>query len=228
MRTTAGCILLIQTLASIQPICLAFTINSACKFHCSTSVAKQLQLSPVRLQAVDIKGEDQEGSAVASPPPATEDEDEEWELVEYEDLTESDFIDSEWKVGTAWIKREKVETTWVRFIRDEEANNVAVWGDGAKGTWKIDVASQFVSVSKETFGGWGGKKIWAGPMEDYYYMQGTVRGWNIISPASVLALWQMIRLGVDKEEAGTAPWFDEEDEVDGEETVPSTEEEGEQ
>ena len=144
-----------------------------------------------------------------------DDDDDEYELVEYENLTVADFIKSEWKVGTNWNhKKDKVDVTWVRLIIDEkDSTNVAIWGDGAKGKWQLDESAQFISVSKETFGGWGGKKIWAGPMEDYYYMQGTVRGWNPIRSASVLGLWQMIRLGVDEEERGTAPWADE-DETD--------------
>jgi len=86
-----------------------------------------------------------------------------------------------------------------------------VWGDGAKGTWTLDVTSQFFSISKETFGGWFGKKIWAGSMDDYYFLQGSIRGWNPVSPASVLGSWQMKRLGVSPEEAGVAPWFMEEE-----------------
>jgi len=143
-----------------------------------------------------------------------DDDDDEYELVEYETLTESDFLNSEWKIGTNWDnKKNKIDTTWVRLALDQEKNiNRAIWGDGAEGTWKLDERAQFLSISKETFGGWGGKKIWAGQVDDYYYVQGTIRGWMPLSPASVLGLWQMIRLGVDKEEAGIAPWFQEEDE----------------
>lgn len=145
-----------------------------------------------------------------------DDEEEEWEIVEFEELDESDFINSEWKVGTNWYnKPNDIDTTWVRLIIDQESEkNVAIWGDNSKGFWKIDAAAQFFQISKETFGGWGGKKLWAGPIEDYYYLQGTVRGWNPIRPASVTGQLQMIRLGVDREEAGVAPWFEDEDEND--------------
>jgi len=145
-----------------------------------------------------------------------EDEDE-YELIEYETLSEPDLYNSEWKVGTNWNKaknRDDIKVTWVRLVIDPKnmKKNIAIWGDGAQGLWKLDERAQFLTVSKETFGGWFGKKIWAGPINDYYFMQGTVRGWNPISPASVLGQWQMIRLGVEKEEAGAAPWFEEEEE----------------
>jgi len=164
------------------------------------------------LRAVDVKSDDLDQQQESAEEES--DDEDEYELVEYENLTEFDFYNSEWKVGTNWNnKKKEVDLTWVRLIVDENNNNVAVWGTGAKGTWKLDEAAQFISVSQESWGGWTGKKIWAGPMDDYYFMQGTVRGWNPISPASVLGLWQMIRLGVDKEEAGTAPWLDEEEET---------------
>ena len=83
------------------------------------------------------------------------------------------------------------------------------------------MASQFFTISKETFGGWLGKKIWAGPAEDFYYLQGTVRGWNPLSPASVRGVWQMKRLGCDKDEMGTAPWFEVEEEEGEEEAAPA-------
>lgn len=141
-----------------------------------------------------------------------EEEDEEYELVEYESLTEADFFNSEWKIGTLWNNKKDIDLTWVRLTLDGD-QNVAIWGDGNKGKWKIDEPSQFFSISKETFGGWGGKKIWAGPILDYYFLDGSVRGWNPLLPASVLGQWQMIRLGVEEEERGTAPWFEEDEET---------------
>mmetsp|Transcript_5631 Transcript_5631/g.8099 ORF Transcript_5631/g.8099 Transcript_5631/m.8099 type:complete len:251 (-) Transcript_5631:145-897(-) len=138
-----------------------------------------------------------------------DDDDDEWEYEEFENLTEADFYGSEWKVGTVWAnKSDKIEETWVRLLADDMQ---AIWGDGAKGKWSIDLASQFLSISKDNFGGWRGKKIWAGVVDDYYYLQGTIRGWNPIKPASVMGQWQAKRLGVDKGEAGVAPWFQEED-----------------
>ena len=53
-----------------------------------------------------------------------------------------------------------------------------------------------------------GKDIWAGVIDDYYYSRGTVRGWNFLSAASVVGQWQAKRLGVEADEAGTAPWFE--------------------
>eukprot|EP00586_Coscinodiscus_wailesii_P012032 CAMPEP_0172497474 /NCGR_PEP_ID=MMETSP1066-20121228/100539_1 /TAXON_ID=671091 /ORGANISM="Coscinodiscus wailesii, Strain CCMP2513" /LENGTH=161 /DNA_ID=CAMNT_0013270279 /DNA_START=137 /DNA_END=619 /DNA_ORIENTATION=+ len=104
-------------------------------------------------------------SSSTPPPPSPEDDDDDdgYEEVELEYLTENDFYNSEWKIGTVWNKnaRSQIEETWVRLISREDGTNVAVWGDGAKGTWVVDVPSQFFSISKETFGGWGGKKIWA-------------------------------------------------------------------
>lgn len=158
-----------------------------------------------------------------------DDKEEEWEIVEFEELDESDFINSEWKVGTNWYnKPNEIDTTWVRLIIDPESEkNVAIWGDNSKGFWKIDAAAQFFQISKETFGGWGGKKLWAGPIEDYYYLQGTVRGWNPIRPASVTGQLQMIRLGVDREEAGVAPWFEDEENENENENGESDEKETE-
>jgi hypothetical protein len=134
---------------------------------------------------------------------------EEWEYEEYEELEESDFYNSEWKVGTVWeSNRQKIDVTWCRLVAKEKELK-AVWGDGAMGKWSFDRGSQFISVSKETWGGWGGKKIWAGVIDDFYFMEGTVRGWSPLSPASVLGQWQAKRLGVDPDEMGTAPWFQE-------------------
>lgn len=101
----------------------------------------------------------------------------------------------------------------MHLVTTDSGENEAIWGDGAKGKWTIDVPSQFFSISKESFGGWLGKKIWAGTIEDFYYLEGTVRGWGPISPASVVGQWQGVRLGVvngervTAEERGVAPWF---------------------
>lgn len=159
---------------------------------------------------------------------AAQDEDgedeEEWVYEEYTDLTEADFYNSEWKIGTVWNDNESViKETWVRLVVDEggdgpgaTATNVAIWGDGGKGKWSLDVANQFFSISKESFGGWFGKRIFAGNADDYYYLQGSVRGWSPLQSASVWGQWQMKRLGVDREEAGIAPWFEEDDDEEEE------------
>mmetsp|Transcript_31551 Transcript_31551/g.92313 ORF Transcript_31551/g.92313 Transcript_31551/m.92313 type:complete len:230 (-) Transcript_31551:18-707(-) len=139
-----------------------------------------------------------------------EEEEEEFEYVEYDILTESEFMSSEWLVGTCMDSNpNKIEETWVRLATDKDGKNVAIWGDGSQGTWNFDVANQFLSMSKENF---FGKDIWAGVVDDYYYTYGTVRGWNFISPAAVRGQWQAKRLGVDPDEAGTAPWFELSDE----------------
>jgi len=155
---------------------------------------------------------------------ADDDDDDEWELEEYEFLTEQDFYGSEWKVGTVMDRKNKIDETWCRLVVDEGKFR-AIWGDNNEGTWKFDPASQFLSISKDTFGGWFGKKIWAGTVDDFYFIEGTVRGWSPISPASVIGQWQCKRLGVDPEEAGVAPWFEtDEEEEDGntEETSPDS------
>jgi len=156
-----------------------------------------------------------------------EDDDEmEWVEEEFELLTERDFYNTEWKIGTLMESKPRepssIDTTWVRLVTTEDGTNKAIWGDDSQGTWTIDVPSQFFSISKETFGGWFGKQIWAGTIDDFYYLEGTVRGWSPISPASVVGQWQATRLGVvdgervAQEERGVAPWFMEPEEVEGE------------
>ena len=156
----------------------------------------------------------------------TKDEEMEWVEEEFELLTERDFYNTEWKIGTLMDNKPRdaksIDTTWVRLVTTDSGENEAIWGDGAKGKWTIDVPSQFFSISKESFGGWLGKKIWAGTIEDFYYLEGTVRGWGPISPASVVGQWQGVRLAVvdgervTAEERGVAPWFamDDEEEID--------------
>jgi hypothetical protein len=136
-------------------------------------------------------------------------DDQEYEYVEYDILTEPEFMGSEWLVGTVMDSNpEKIVETWVRLATDRDGKNVAIWGDQSQGTWAFDTANQFLSFSKERL--WG-KDIWAGVVDDYYFTQGTVRGWNFFSAAAVLGQWQAKRLGVDPNEAGIAPWFEEVD-----------------
>ena len=159
-------------------------------------------------------------------------DDDEWEMVEeeFELLTERDFYNTEWKIGTLMDKKPRdaksIDTTWVRLMTTENGDNKAIWGDDSKGKWTIDVPSQFFSISKESFGGWFGKQIWAGTIDDFYYLEGTVRGWSPISPASVEGQWQAVRLGVVEgdrvsvEERGEAPWFTIEEEEESEGALP--------
>lgn len=154
--------------------------------------------------AVASDDDDKKGLVVAS-----DDEDDEYEFVEYDILTEKEFMGSEWLVGTIMDRKNKIGETWVRLATDKDGKNVAIWGDKATGNWNFDVANQFLSVSKSA--PWG-KNIWAGVVDDFYFCRGTVRGWNFISPASVVGQWQAKRLGAEKDEAGAAPWFEEEEE----------------
>ncbi|KAL3921261.1 MAG: hypothetical protein SGILL_002836, partial [Bacillariaceae sp.] len=153
-------------------------------------------------------------------PQASDDDDEEeeeYEYVEYDILTEPEFMGSEWLVGTVMDNNpNKIVETWCRLATDKDGKNIAIWGDNSEGTWSFDVANQFLSVSKEAL--WG-KDIWAGVVDDYYFSQGTVRGWNFLAAAEVKGQWQAKRLGADPEEAGVAPWFQEEEEE--EETAPA-------
>jgi len=144
-----------------------------------------------------------------------DDDDDEYEYIEYDVLTEPEFTGSEWLVGTVMDNNpDKIVETWTRLAVDKDGKNVAIWGDNSEGSWSFDVASQFLAISKE---GIFGKKIWAGVIDDYYFSQGTVRGWNFFSAAAVLGQWQAKRLGVDPDEAGVAPWFEEPEEVEKEE-----------
>ena len=147
--------------------------------------------------------------SVSVAPMEDDDDDDEYEYVEYDILTESEFMGSEWLVGTVMDNRQKnIAETWVRLATDKDGKNVAIWGDNSEGNWNFDTANQFLSVSKNAV--WG-KNIWAGVVDDFYFCRGTVRGWNFLSAASVVGQWQAKRLGVEKDEAGVAPWFEEEE-----------------
>jgi hypothetical protein len=139
-----------------------------------------------------------------------DDDDDEYEYVEFDNLTEKEFVGSEWMIGTNWDNNPiKIDETWTRLIIDGTGKNIAIWGDNSKGTWTLDIPSQFLSISKENI--LAGKQIWACTISDYYYLQGTVRGWTYWSAAAVIGQWQAKRLGVDRDEAGTPPWFTEGD-----------------
>ena len=130
--------------------------------------------------------------------------------MEYENLTEQEFIGSEeWLIRTNWDRMpNKIDETWVRLIVDANGKNVVAWGDDSEGVWNLDVASQFLSLSKENIA--AGKEIWACTVTDYYYLQGAVRAWKYLSAAAVIVQWQAKQLGIsDPAEAGTPPWFQE-------------------
>lgn len=150
-----------------------------------------------------------------------DDDDDEYEYVEYDMLEESDFSGSEWLIGSCMDSDpNKIAETWVRLGIDKNGKQVAIWGDNAEGTWKFDKASQFLNMSKNNI---LGKKIWAGVVDDFYFTEGTVRGWSFFSAAAVVGQWQAKRLGVDPEEAGTAPWFQTDEEKEEESEASSNE-----
>lgn len=166
------------------------------------------------LSAVELKSSSSEVNASAEVPrdnidnnEEDEEDGDEYEYVEYDSLTEQEFIGSEWLVGTNWDRNpNKIDETWARLVVDKDGKNVVVWGDQSQGVWTLDVASQFLSLSKENIV--AGKEIWACTVTDYYYLQGTVRAWKYWSAAAVIGQWQAKRLGVDPDEAGTPPWME--------------------
>ena len=94
-------------------------------------------------------------------------DDDEFEYVEYENLTEREFIGSEWLVGKNWDRSpNKIDETWARLVVDKDGKNTTVWGDRSQGAWTLNVASQFLSLSKENV--LAGKEIWACTFTDYY------------------------------------------------------------
>ena len=204
--------LLLTNINSFTPLCRFAGSSYNRKHYVNVISHKHEKISAVQLQAssVDVEGSSNEKENLpvvnkSEEEDEDDDDDDEWEYEEFEILTNEDFYGSEWKVGTLKDKQDKIEETWVRLLQEGDQ---AIWGDGAKGTWNLDVPNQFLSVSKETFGGWGGKKIWACQLDDFYYLEGTVRGWAPWQAANVFAQWQARRLNVDKEEAGVAPWFE--------------------
>ena len=150
-----------------------------------------------------------------------DDDEEDWEYVEFDTLTESDLVGSEWLVGTCWdTNPNTIDETWCRLVTNpSDGTNLVIWGDNSQGKWSLDVATQYVTISKTK--PWG-KQIWACLVEDYYYMRGTVRGWTFWAAAAVEAQWQAKRLGVDPEEAGIAPWFEDKDDDDGSSSTTTT------
>jgi len=138
-----------------------------------------------------------------------DDDDDDYEYIEYDVLTEEEFVGSEWLIGTNFDSSpNRIDETWCRLVLDPNSGKpLAIWGDKSEGTWKLDVATQFLSISKENV--LAGKEIWACTVDDYYYLQGTVRGWKYWSAAAVIGQWQAKRLGCSPEEAGTPPWFEE-------------------
>ena len=160
-------------------------------------------------------------TSIAQTEEAGDDDDDEYEYVEYELLSEAEFTGSEWLVGTVMDKSSnRIDETWCRLAIDKDGKNIAIWGDNSEGSWNFDVASQFLSMSKEAL--WG-KDIWAGVVDDYYYLQGTVRGWSFLSAAEVVGQWQARRLGVEPDEAPTAPWFETNNEEETGEEAPKLE-----
>mmetsp|Transcript_2305 Transcript_2305/g.2788 ORF Transcript_2305/g.2788 Transcript_2305/m.2788 type:complete len:256 (-) Transcript_2305:50-817(-) len=208
-----------QTSINVNPTKIQLQQQGHAKVHRPCSIRQQIsshtrsrRKGNVLFDAATTDVQENNNSSISQTTSTSKpkEEEEEWEFEEYEMLTEADFYDSEWKVGTLMENSNKIEETWTRLVV-QDGEFICIWGDGASGKWNFDSASQFMSMSKDSFGGWLGKKIWAGSVEDFYYVEGTIRGWSPISPASVVGQWQAKRLGVDRDEAGIAPWFEEED-----------------
>jgi hypothetical protein len=185
----------------------------AAKTRCQSSSSSSLALSSssVALSSKTTTTQLHSAIATSSGSSSSDADDDEYEYIEYDALTEKEFIGSEWLVGTNRDTNRnpgRIVETWCRLIVDNRGKNIAIWGDNSQGTWNLDAASQFLSISKENI--FTGKDIWACTVTDFYYLQGTVRGWTYLAPASVLGQWQARRLGVDPEEAGVPPWFEEE------------------
>jgi len=185
-------------------------------FPATTRFATSIDDDKVDLQQLQKQNIREDGES--------DENEDEFEYVEYDVLTEEEFVGSEWMIGTNWDNRPSdIAETWVRLIVDKNGKNVAIWGDdnNTQGKWSLDVASQFLSISKENVL-WG-KKIWACTVDDFYYLQGTVRGWNFLSAACVLGQFQAKRLGVDPNEAGTAPWFQQDNTEENDEQTETEE-----
>lgn len=199
-----------STSQSIEPAAVDGSSNNSNSTSTAVTVSKDVEANQT--------GEDETTTTSLALSDEEEDEydEDDYEYIEYDMLKEEDFLSSEWFVGTNWNnKKDKIDETWVRLICNENdrSQNVAIWGDGSQGKWSLDVASQYLSISKENklFG----KQLWAGIVNDYYFLQGTVRGWSFLEPASALAQWQAKRLGLDEnDDPGVAPWFEEEEEED--------------
>jgi hypothetical protein len=198
----------------IYLLCFAICCSTASAFSIqptTTSTRNLIGNSKIQGNSALSAADNTEPAGLEKSKVAEDDDEDDWVMEEYENLNESDFYNSEWKVGTLMDGSNNIKETWTRLIV-QDGEFICVWGDGDNGKWNFDAASQFLSMSKETFGGWLGKKIWAGTVDDYYFVEGSVRGWGPISPASVIGQWQAKRLGVDKDEAGIAPWFEEDEE----------------
>lgn len=69
-----------------------------------------------------------------------------YEEIEVDGLTSSDFTSSEWKIGTLNLgstKPSDITTTWVRLrpaagdvSKFGQGRMVAEWGDGSEGSWR--------------------------------------------------------------------------------------------
>lgn len=131
----------------------------------------------------------------------------EYEYIEYDELTEKQFMGSVWLVGTNEADNEgnvtdKVTETKLFLTTDDQDKKVAMWGDCSKGKWYIDNGN-FLASKESLFG----RRYWTCYADDFYFMEGTIQGWSLISPAMKLGMFQAIRLDVDKEVMGEAPWI---------------------
>jgi len=177
----------------------------------ATTIDKQEEEEEVVVKEGNDEDEDDE-----------EDDDEgDWVFEEYDRLVVQDLIGSEWRVGSLYDARRynpdfNIYETWVRllefpqkknwFQNDIVKKNVAVWGDGSKGTWDFDYSAQYLVITKTSFRNYKGTVQYACSLNDYYYLSGQIMGYNLLNPAGLYGRWQASRLGQDPEIMGEAPW----------------------
>eukprot|EP00611_Tribonema_gayanum_P017657 TRINITY_DN3042_c0_g1_i1.p1 TRINITY_DN3042_c0_g1~~TRINITY_DN3042_c0_g1_i1.p1 ORF type:complete len:315 (+),score=58.02 TRINITY_DN3042_c0_g1_i1:152-1096(+) len=120
-----------------------------------------------------------------------------------------DFANSTWAVAILWGARRKPQMTKV-FLRDD---GKVVWLDKGKGSWRLDTKSRSLGFYRDFFLGWKGKRIFSTRLLDNcneHYLEGEVKGWGPWFPLKWMGQWQAIRLGVDLEKHGPAPWLQRE------------------
>jgi hypothetical protein len=119
-----------------------------------------------------------------------------------------DFANSTWAVGIVWGTKRKVQTTQV-FMRDDGS---LVWLDGGKGSWRLNTQSRSLGFYRDFFLGWKGKRVFSTRLLDNcneHYLEGDIKGWGPWFPLQWMGQFQAIRMGVDLDKHGPAPWLDE-------------------
>jgi hypothetical protein len=119
-----------------------------------------------------------------------------------------DFANSTWAVGIVWGTKRKVQTTQV-FMRDDGS---LVWLDGGKGSWRLNTQSRSLGFYRDFFLGWKGKRVFSTRLLDNcneHYLEGDIKGWGPWFPLQWMGQFQAIRMGVDLDKHGPAPWLEE-------------------